>query len=100
MEHRADSCEFPSSGFKLIVDRTDTVVRFDRADGNGVTTADGKIRCLPNSQSTVMNMSCGEPNGAMWNWHQFMYLPDMGRAQPFFQLRDRFGNSLGLGALN
>ena len=82
------------------VDRTDTVVRFDRADGNGVTTADGKIRCLPNSQSTVMNMSCGEPNDVMWNWHQFMYLPDMGRAQPFFQLRDRFGNSLGLGALN
>lgn len=27
MEHRTDSCEFPSSGFKLIVDRSDPMIR-------------------------------------------------------------------------
>ncbi len=79
------------------VGRTDKIERFDRLQGNGVSTADGKILCLPHTQSVGLNMSCGEPNGVMWNWHQFMYMPDMGRATPFLRLRDRFGNSVGLG---
>lgn len=82
------------------VGRTHRIARFDNVQGDGIATADGKIYCVPNMQSEFPNMSCGEPNGVMWNWHQFMYMPDMGRGQPFLRVRDRFGNSVGLGPLD
>ncbi|QMV74788.1 hypothetical protein HS961_19175 [Comamonas piscis] len=82
------------------VARTHSIARFDNVQGDGIATADGKIYCVPNRQSEYPNMSCGEPNGVMWNWHQFMYMPDMGRGQPFLRVRDRFGNSVGLGSLD
>ncbi|MCD2166262.1 hypothetical protein [Comamonas koreensis] len=80
------------------VAHTDKVEHFNQAQGDGATTTDGKILCLPNDPSSRFNMSCGEPNGVMWNWLQALYMPTMGRAKPFLRLRDRFGNATGLGA--
>lgn len=78
----------------------DQIARFDRLQGNAVTSADGKIVCLPIGVSPGSNMSCGETNGALWAWHYSMYVPDMGRTGPFLRLRDRFGNAVGLGQLD
>lgn len=80
--------------------RSDEVVtRFDRVQGEGVITADGKLLCLPVGLTPGSNMGCGEPDGNQWRSHYSTYLPDMGRSGPFLRLRDRFGNAVGLGKL-
>ncbi len=76
----------------------EVVTRFDRVQGEGVITADGKLLCLPVGLTPGANMSCGEPDGNQWRSHYSTYLPDMGRSGPFLRLRDRFGNATGLGA--
>lgn len=78
----------------------EAVTRFDRVQGEGVITADGKLLCLPVGLTPGSNMSCGEPDGDRWLSHYSTYLPDMGRSGPFLRLRDRFGNATGLGALD
>lgn len=78
----------------------EVVTRFDRVQGGGVITADGKLLCLPVGLTPGSNMSCGEPDGDRWRSHYSTYLPDMGRSGPFLRLRDRFGNATGLGALD
>ena len=79
---------------------TDKVVRFERADGDTVTSTDGKVVCTNVTWKPGTNVGCGEPNGNLWTWHQFAYLPDMGRGSFLIRLRDRFGNAVGLGKLD
>ena len=79
---------------------TDKVVRFERADGDTVTSTDGKVVCTNVTWKPGTNVGCGEPNGNLWTWHQFAYLPDMGRSSFLIRLRDRFGNAVGLGKLD
>lgn len=68
-----------------------------RVDGDAVTTANGKERCTL-SQGT--DLSCGQPQGNAWVWHQRLKIPTSYRDDDsMIRLRDRFGNAAGLGKM-
>jgi hypothetical protein len=75
------------------------IVRLEREQGDAVTTSDGKFLCRPGLPGSS-SLMCGEPNGEnQWHTLDFPYLPGMARFGPYLRLRDRFGNSVGLGKL-
>lgn len=71
-----------------------------RVDGDAVTTANGKERCTLSQGSQGTDLSCGQPQGNAWVWHQRLKIPTSYRDDgSMIRLRDRFGNAAGLGKL-
>lgn len=71
-----------------------------RADGDAVTTANGKERCTLSQGSQGTDLSCGQPQGNAWVWHQRLKIPTSFRDDDsMIRLRDRFGNAAGLGKM-
>ena len=79
--------------------RLGTTITFNREVDGRVTNADGTVVCWRETPNIPV-VSCGEPDGALWKWVSSFRIPLLNRGSDAIQLRDRFGNFMGLGQVD